>query len=51
MVLKDLLKLYSLESGNLVIECNSKIVNIEEYGSFQIADNDILNIFSFVGGG
>ena len=51
MVLKDLLKLYSLKYENLVIECNSKIVSIEQYDSFQITNNDVLNIFSFVGGG
>ncbi len=51
IILSDLLKKYSLNPKNVIVECNNKIVKQEKFEIYNLNENDIINIFSFVGGG
>jgi len=49
--LSDLVKKYSLNPQNIVIERNNEIINPAEFEKLKLKINDRINIFSFVGGG
>lgn len=50
-ILMDLFEFYKIDSGKVVVEKNRMIVHRDNYGSETLADGDIVEIVSFVGGG
>ncbi|MGL4773546.1 MAG: sulfur carrier protein ThiS [Clostridium sp.] len=46
-----LLEELNLNPKKVVIEVNFEIVKAEEYGSFELKENDSIEVLSFVGGG
>lgn len=51
MVLKDYLEQHGYPAGGIAVECNEQMIPGNNYGSYVLQDEDVLEIVSFVGGG
>jgi sulfur carrier protein len=49
--LKELLAELGIISGRVAVEVNAAIVKRADYDTFQLKDDDVLEIVNFVGGG
>lgn len=50
-VLKDYLEENNYIIQGIAVECNEKIIPKQKYSEFTLADGDVVEIVSFVGGG
>jgi thiamine biosynthesis protein ThiS len=51
MLVADYITQLGLDASSVVVECDSKILTREEYGSHALQDGSVLELIRFVGGG
>ncbi len=51
MILKEYLTQNHYPADGVAVECNEEIIPKDQYGTYVLKDQDVVEIVSFVGGG